>query len=77
MPRLTPETWQVLKCIFTLAGFVNWRSEGDHWVASKPGYIRPIVVPAYKDVDPDIISGLLRTAKMSRDEYFALRNKCK
>jgi len=77
MPRITPERWQTLKCIFTLAGFAEWRSSGSHHIGSKPGAPRPIVIPAYKDVDPLIIRGLIRTAGITREQYFEFRQRCR
>ena len=77
MPRITPESWKVLKSIFSESGFGNWRTKGDHLVGSKTGVIRPIVIPRYKDIAPEIIIGRLRTAKMSRERYFKLRKQCK
>ncbi|UCC40351.1 MAG: hypothetical protein JSV96_02545 [Candidatus Aminicenantes bacterium] len=39
---------------------------------NKPGVNRSIVIPKYEEVDIDIIKGDLRTAQMSREEYFRL-----
>jgi len=33
---------------------------------------RPLVIPKYERVDVDIIKANLRTAQMSREEYFDL-----
>jgi hypothetical protein len=39
---------------------------------NKPGVDRPIVIPKYDEVDVDIIIASLRTAQLSREEYFRL-----
>jgi hypothetical protein len=38
---------------------------------------RPVVIPAYKQVPVFIIRNNLKTAGLSRDEYFALLAKVK
>jgi predicted RNA binding protein YcfA (HicA-like mRNA interferase family) len=77
MPRITSESWSVLKCIFSKVGFGHWRKKGSHHVGTKTGCLRPIVIPEYKDVDTDIIRGLMRTAKLPREDYFRLREECR
>lgn len=77
MPRITPIHWKVLECIFTKDGFVFERQVGSHRLYTKPGVSRPIVIPAYQEVDDDIILSNMRTAGMSRGNYFKLLDKCK
>ncbi len=77
MPRITPVRWQVLECIFKKAGFVFERQEGSHRSYIKKGVLRPIVIPTYKEVCLDLIQSNMRTANMSRDEYFKFLKKCK
>lgn len=69
MPRLTPQPWQELERIFLAFGFVFVRQSGSHRIYEKAGILRPLVIPAYPDISPEIISGLLRTAQISREEY--------
>ena len=42
----------------------------------KPGVARPLIVPRYDEVGRDIIAGLIRTAGISREAFFALLEKC-
>jgi predicted RNA binding protein YcfA (HicA-like mRNA interferase family) len=49
---------------------------GSHRAYIKPGIKRPIIIPTYASVDVDIITGLLRTAGASREEYFQRLKKC-
>jgi hypothetical protein len=48
------------------------RSEGDHFVYTKEGVIRPIVIPDWPEVPVFIIKNNLRSAGLSREEYFKL-----
>jgi len=72
MPRLTPVHWQTLEKVFLAAGFHLARQEGSHRSYLKPGILRPIVIPTYRDVPVSIIRSNLKTAGISRDEYFRL-----
>lgn len=72
MPKLSPTRWQVLRKVFEKDGFKEARTKGSHLVMEKEGVHRPLVIPMYPDVEAPIISGLLRTAGMSRKRYFEL-----
>jgi len=70
--RITPLPYQRLCRVFELAGFRLVREEGDHRVYTKSGVQRPIVIPCYRAVPVFIILNNLRTAGISRTEYFSL-----
>jgi predicted RNA binding protein YcfA (HicA-like mRNA interferase family) len=72
MPRITPVHWTVLEKVFLAAGFRFARQEGSHRSYSKPGVSRPIVIPTYDEIPIAIIRTNLRTAGISREEYFRL-----
>jgi len=76
MPRLIPIHWKILVCIFEKAGFVYSRTNGDHMAYIKNGCIRPIIIPKYKEIDVIIIRNNMRSANMSRDNYFKYLNDC-
>ncbi|MBI5208133.1 MAG: type II toxin-antitoxin system HicA family toxin [Candidatus Firestonebacteria bacterium] len=61
--------------VFEKAGFKCVRIEGDHFVYTKPGVIRPVVIPNWKEVPVFIIKNNLRTAGITREEYFSLLEK--
>ena len=42
---------------------------------NKAGVDKPLVIPKHERVDVDIIKANLRTAQMSREEYFDLLRK--
>ncbi len=57
--------------VFEKAGFSCVRIEGDHYVYTKEGVIRPIVIPDWREI-PFTIKNNLRSANISREEYFTL-----
>lgn len=38
----------------------------------KPGVLRPVIIPKYREIGLDIIKSNMRTAGMSRDRYLEL-----
>jgi predicted RNA binding protein YcfA (HicA-like mRNA interferase family) len=72
MPKLSPLHYRILIQVFKKAGFAIARQESRHIMMEKPGCDRPLVIPCYDSVGVPIISGLLRSAKMSRKEFFGL-----
>jgi predicted RNA binding protein YcfA (HicA-like mRNA interferase family) len=61
--------------VFLAAGFRFARQEGSHRSYVKPGVSRPIVIPTYDEIPVSIIRNNLKTAGISRDEYFRLLEK--
>ena len=73
MPRLTPQHYKALLKVFKKAGFSVSRIGGqNHIIMNKPGVARAIVIPKYSEVGIDIIKSNLKTAGLSREEYFKL-----
>ena len=58
--------------VFERAGFSCVRIEGDHYVYTKDGVARPVVIPDWREIPVFIIKNNLRSANISREEYFAL-----
>jgi len=77
LPRIIAIHWKILECIFIKAGFIFERQHGDHRSYSREGCLRAVVIPEYKEIGLDIIQANMRTAKMSRDEYFEYLEQCK
>jgi predicted RNA binding protein YcfA (HicA-like mRNA interferase family) len=71
MPRLTPVSSDLLAKVFVADGWIFKRTKGDHACYTKPGYIRPVVIPQC-EVGVDVIMSNLRTAKMTRERFFEL-----
>jgi predicted RNA binding protein YcfA (HicA-like mRNA interferase family) len=72
MPRITPVDWQTLVKVFELFGCQYRRKTGSHHVLICPAARRAVVIPEYDEIDPDIIKNNMRTAGMTREEYFEL-----
>ena len=72
MPRLTPIHWRKLVKVFEKDGWVYVRTRGDHLIYEKRGFLRPVVIPKYKEIPRFIIQKNLQTARISRKEYFRL-----
>lgn len=47
----------------------------NHFVYVRPGVARPVAIPDWNEVPVFIIKNNLRTAGLSRDEYFALMDQ--
>ena len=77
MPRFTPQHWRTLEALFVASGFRFVNQEGSHRSYVKPGVARPVVIPAYREVPVFVIRNNLKTAGLSRDDYFALLTKVK
>ena len=69
--------WRALERVFLAAGFRFMRQEGSHRSYVKPGVPRPVVIPAYREIPVFIIRNDLKTASLSRDDYFRLLEQCK
>lgn len=72
MPKIAPVHYQSLVKVFEAEDFRIVRHEGSHIVLTKPGTIRPVVIPTYPAVPVFIIKNNLRTAKISRERYLEL-----
>jgi len=72
MPRFTPVDWRTLERVFMAAGFRFARQEGSHRAYVHEGVARPVVIPTYSEVPVFIIRNNLKTAGLSRDDYFRL-----
>jgi predicted RNA binding protein YcfA (HicA-like mRNA interferase family) len=77
MPRLTPQHWKVLACIFQKYGFEFNRQSSSHLVYTKNNCPRPIIIQKVNEVCVEHIKRNMRTAGMSREEYFQLLKECK
>ena len=72
MPKIVPIPAKKLRRVFEKAGFKCVRTTGDHYAYTKEGIIRPIIIPDWPEVPVFIIKNNLRSAGLSRDEYFNL-----
>jgi len=72
MPRIVPIRWRDLERVFLRADWEFARQEGSHRSYTKAGFIHPVVIPTYDEVPVSIIRNNLKTAGISRDDYFRL-----
>lgn len=72
MPRIVPVSSEKLRKVFERIGFKCSRIEGDHFIYTKNGILRPVVIPHRKEVPVFIIKNNLRTGCVSREEYFSI-----
>ena len=72
MPRITPIHFRKLAKFFEKKGFIHTRTQGDHMVYTKKGILRPVIIPKYKEIPEFIILKNLKTAGITRSEYFDL-----
>jgi predicted RNA binding protein YcfA (HicA-like mRNA interferase family) len=72
MSRIIPVPYRKLVRVLEIEGFVLARERGDHMIFTKPGVLRPVVVPRYDALPVFIIKNVLRTAQISRDRYLEL-----
>ena len=72
MPKIVPVDWRTLEVVFLRAGFEFRRQQGSHRAYMKRGVTRPVVIPTYTAVPVFIIRNNLKTAGLTRDDYFRL-----
>ncbi len=78
MPRrIIPTRWRIQEKIFLADGFTLAREESSHRSYVKPGILRPVVIPKYREVPVSIIRNNMTTANMSRARYLELLDKVK
>ncbi len=72
MPAITPIYYKKLIKVFEKSGWKYNRTRGDHLIFTKKGFIRPIVIPAYKTIPVFIVKNNLRTASITNEEYLKI-----
>lgn len=72
MASVKPVDHRKLCKIFEKDGWKFSRQKGDHLIYQKPGALRPVVIPLYKEIPTFVILNNLRTAGISREKYFKL-----
>jgi len=76
MSNFKPAHYRKLIKVFKKFGWVYDRTKGDHMVFVKKGFVRPVVIPKYRNVPVFIIKNNLRTAKITVEDYLkALKKK--
>ena len=76
MSSLTPLSWQKLICVFGQIGYTMTGQKGRHVKMEKAGTPRPLIIPRYSDIDPDVTRNLIRTAGILHEAFLALLEHC-
>jgi predicted RNA binding protein YcfA (HicA-like mRNA interferase family) len=63
--------------LWVVAGVRLARQEGSHRSYTKEAIPRPVVIPTYDEVPVSIIRHNMKTAGISREEYFASLERAK
>jgi len=75
MPKIVPIHWRRLEAVILASGYHFVRQEGSHRAYTREGTLRPIVIPTYTQVPVFVIRNNLKTAGLSRDQYFELLDR--
>ncbi len=72
MSRLAPIDYKRFDKFLKYIGCKFVRQKGDHRVYTKANLIRPIVIPAIKDIPVFIILNNLRILGITKEEYLSI-----
>jgi predicted RNA binding protein YcfA (HicA-like mRNA interferase family) len=75
-----PVDWKELVGICKSEGCSFDRERGDHYIMTKPGMSRPVVIPRKSDLSKDIVLGIARTIKLDKKklkQYLVQKKKAK
>ncbi len=75
MPRITPVSYKTLIKVFLECGCEYKRKKGSHHILRCPNCKRSVVIPEYSEIDVEIIKNNLKTAGISREDYFEILKK--
>ena len=65
---MRPVNWRELVAICEAEKCVFDRQKGDHYIMTRPGLSRPIVIPIKKDLKEDIVLSIARTLGLKRKD---------
>lgn len=65
---MRPVKWTELRDICVGCGWDFDRHRGSHYVMTKPGAVRPVVIPMRKGLKEDIVLSIARTIGISAAE---------
>ncbi len=71
---MRPVRWQELVAVCESEGCVFDREKGDHYIMTRPGLHRPVVIPKKADLKEDIVLGVGRTIGLNRKQIEAKLN---
>jgi predicted RNA binding protein YcfA (HicA-like mRNA interferase family) len=69
-----PVNWDELVALCKAEKCVYDREKGDHYIMTRPGLSRPIVIPKKRDLKEDIVLSIGRTLGLKRKDIEARLN---
>lgn len=72
MPQISPIKRKKFETFLRMIGCKLTRTKGDHFVYSRPGLKRPVIITADTEVPVFIIRNNLRTLNMTVEEYLEI-----
>jgi len=63
-----PIDWKELVKLCESEGCKRDREKGDHYIMTKPGMARPVVIPKKKGLKEDIVLSVARTLGLNRKQ---------
>lgn len=60
--------WKDLVRVCEEEGYALDRQKGDHYIMTKSGSPRPVVIPRKRDLKEDIVLGIARTIGLTKKE---------
>ena len=72
MSRLSPIKRKKFEIFLRMVGCTLKRTAGDHFIYTKPGIKRPVVITADSEVPIFIIRNNLRTLDISNEQYLEI-----
>jgi predicted RNA binding protein YcfA (HicA-like mRNA interferase family) len=74
---MRPVDWKELRAVCESEGCVFDRQKGDHYIMTKAGLARPVVIPRKKGLKEDIVLSVARTLGLTREALLARLDKSK
>ena len=65
---MRPIDWKELVKLCESEGCKRDREKGDHYIMTKPGMARPVVIPKKKGLKEDIVLSVARTLGLNRKQ---------
>ena len=65
---MRPVDWQELVKLCEAEGCVLDRQRGDHYIMTKPGLARPVVIPRKRGLKEDVVLSIGRTLGLTRKQ---------
>lgn len=74
---MRPVDWRQLRRLCENEGCSFDRQKGDHYIMTKPGLSRPVVIPRKKNLKEDVVLGIGRTLGLNRRQIIEMLGRQK